>query len=165
MSAVGLSDLLSLVQTVAIIAALLVTLYFSRRQVQALAVDLETRVLNDIDEKFHRIGDVFLERPELIRLIYRTPGVVGPEVPLAYYVLFFCAHIFHMRQRKVLADNEWAGWRQWMANAFQYGTLAKDWKEGQMESWFDPAFREFVDREFLAEPPGGTQPRAAGPAG
>lgn len=44
----------------AIIAALLVTLYFARRQIQALGVDLETRVLNDLDEKFHRIGEIFI---------------------------------------------------------------------------------------------------------
>ena len=35
-----------------------------------------------------------------------------------FYVLWTCAHAFAMRQRKVLDDNEWAGWLQWMT-AFQ----------------------------------------------
>jgi hypothetical protein len=148
----GLSELLPLVQTIAIIAALLVTLYFSRRQIHALEADLETRVLNDLDEKFHRIGEIFLERPELVRSIYNTPGTIPIEVPLTYYVLFFCAHIFHMRQRRILRDNDWAGWLAWMKNAFRYGTLGRTWAEARMESWFDPEFREFVSRELLVLP-------------
>lgn len=149
MSGFDLSALLSLVQTIAIIAALLVTLYFSRRQMQALSVDLETRVLNDLDEKFHRIGEIFIERPELVQSIYRTPQGVGPEVPFSYYILFFCAHIFHMRERGILKDNEWAGWLQWMKNAFRLGSLGATWKSTEMAGWVDPAFRQFVERELL----------------
>ncbi|MCI4331332.1 MAG: hypothetical protein L3K19_05740 [Thermoplasmata archaeon] len=161
MSDLGFADLLTVVQTIAIISALLVTLYFSRRQMQAFTVDLETRVLNDLDEKFHRIGEIFIERPELVQSIYRTSEKVGPEVPFAYYVLFFCSHIFHMRQRGILRDNEWAGWLQWMRNVFQLGSLGRSWRETGMGAWVDPEFRGFVERELLA-PQGGTP---AGPAG
>jgi hypothetical protein len=153
MSDLGLSDLLQLVQTTAIIAALLITLYFSRRQVKAFATDLETRVLNDIYEKFQGVGEVFLQRPELIRSIYQAPEGVTTETGFSYYLLFFCAHIFHMRQRAVLADNEWTGWLQWMKNAFRYGTIGTSWTATQMESWFDPEFRDFVKRELLVEGP------------
>ena len=45
------SDSLSLAQTIAIIATLLMTLYFSRRQLNSLTLDIETRVLNDLDGK------------------------------------------------------------------------------------------------------------------
>jgi hypothetical protein len=156
MADTGFSDLLSVVQTIAIIAALLVTLYFSRRQMQAFTVDLETRVLNDLDEKFHRIGEIFIERPELVQSIYRTTAHVSSEVPFTYYVVFFCAHIYHMRQRGVLQDNEWEGWLQWMRNAFRLGTLGQSWTEANIGSWVDPAFREFVERELLA--PGSRPP-------
>ncbi|MCI4339902.1 MAG: hypothetical protein L3K06_00950 [Thermoplasmata archaeon] len=149
---IGFSDLLSLAQTCAIIAALLVTLYFSRRQVQAFAMDLETRVLNDLDEKFHRIGDILIERPELLPTIYKTETALGKEVPFSYYVMFFCAHIHHMRERGILRDNEWTGWFQWMRNAFRYGDLGRAWKETEMGQWFDPSFRTFVERELLATP-------------
>ena len=153
MSGFGFSDALTLAQTIAIISALLVTLYFSRRQAQAFAVDLETRVLNDIDEKFHRIGEIFVESPELVRTIYRTDTVPGPEIPFSYYLVFFCSHIFHMRERKILGDNEWAGWLSWMRNAFQFGTIGEYWKTGNVGAWIDPAFRKFVEEQLLGGTP------------
>ena len=146
----GLSDIVSVAQTCAIIAALVVTLYFSRRQLQAFSTDLETRVLNDLDEKFHHIGDILVDQPDLVATIYKSPTGVGKEVPFAYYVMFFCAHIHHMRDRGILQDNEWTGWLQWMRNAFRYGDIGRAWKEAEMGQWFDPAFRAFVDRELLA---------------
>jgi hypothetical protein len=145
----GFSDLLSLVQTCAILVALVTTLHFSRRQVHAYTVDLDTRVLNDLDEKMHQIGQVFLERPEPIRTIYASPESIGRDVPFAYYVLFFGAHIHHLRERGILGDNEWTGWLRWMRNAFQYGTLGKDWTDGHMGEWFDPSFRGFVEGRLL----------------
>ena len=156
MVSIDLDDVLTLAQTVAIIAALLVTLYFSQRQVRASSVDLETRVLNDVDDKFHHIAQMFIERPELIRLVYtRSPtDAQNPSTPVTYYIMFFCAHIFHMRQRRVLADNEWAGWHAWMENAFRYGSLGDQWRRQEMAQWFDPEFRAFVDRELLPLAPG-----------
>ncbi len=55
----GLADLLSLVQTIAIIATLATTLYFSQRQIRSMAIRLETRVLNDLDEKIHRLVEIY----------------------------------------------------------------------------------------------------------
>jgi hypothetical protein len=143
------STALAVAQTVAIIGALVLTLYFSQKQVKAQAADLETRVLNDLDEKAHHLVEIFVQKPELIRIIYNTPTGVTPEVPASYYVQFMCSHIYHMRQRGILGDNEWAGWLAWMKNAFRYGTIGDHWKEEEMAGWFDPAFRDFVDRELL----------------
>ncbi len=157
-----LSDVLALVQTIAIITALLITVYFSRRQIQAFTVDLESRVLNDIDEKFHRIGEIFIERPELIRTIYNTPTTLGPDIPFTYYLLFFCAHIYHMQQRGLLQDNEWTGWFQWMRKAFQHGTLGTSWTRDDMRAWFDPAFSRFVEEEMLKPGPVAGTPPSAG---
>ncbi|MCI4318599.1 MAG: hypothetical protein L3J87_01565 [Thermoplasmata archaeon] len=151
----GFPELLTLVQTVAIIVAIVIAVYFSRRQIQALSADLEARVLNDLDEKLHRMGEIFMEKPEFVRVLYDAPPEPGPgsvfeaEAAFAYYVMFFCAHCFHMRQRGILGDNDWAGWLQWTKNAFQHGRLGKYWKEAEMNAWVDPAFREFVDREIL----------------
>jgi hypothetical protein len=149
----GFTDLLSIVQTIAIIAALLISLYFSRKQIQALSMDIESRVLNDIDEKFHRMGEIFIEKPDLIRVIWSTPDTLGAEVPLAYYIVFFCAHIFHVRQRGILKDNEWAGWLQWMRTAFRAGDLGRLWKDGRIGDWIDPDFRRFVEMEVLTQTP------------
>jgi len=74
-------------------------------------------------------------------------------VPFAYYIMMFCAHVFHMRQRGILQENEWVGWLQWMRNAFRYGSLSKAWKEIGMESRFDPAFLQFVKIELLSPKP------------
>lgn len=158
----GFPDLLTLVQTVAIIVAIVIAVYFSRRQIQALSADLEARVLNDLDEKLHRMGEIFMEKPDFVRVLNDTPPALGPdsafgpEAAFAYYVMFFCSHCFHMRQRGILGDNDWAGWLQWTKNAFQHGRLGKYWKEAQMEAWVDPAFRDFVEREILV--PGSPAP-------
>jgi len=82
-------------------------------------------------------------------MIYDLPGKDTPEHAFAYYVNFLCSHIYHMRQREVLSDNEWEGWLQWMKNAYRYGTIGKYWKENEMESWFDPSFRNFMNNEIL----------------
>lgn len=158
MVGVDFSEVLTLVQTVAIIVAIVIAVYFSRQQIQALANDLEARVQNDLDEKLHRIGEIFMEKPEYVRVLNEIPPSIGTdgefstEAAFAYYVMFFCAHCFHMRQRGILSDNDWAGWLQWTKNAFQRGRLGKYWKEAEMEAWVNPAFRAFVEREILPKP-------------
>ncbi|MGI0086019.1 MAG: hypothetical protein ACREBQ_13150 [Nitrososphaerales archaeon] len=123
MAILGFGDVLTLVQTVAIIGTLGMTLYFSRRQAQSIALDLETRVLNDLDEKLHHLVEIFIGSPEFVKIIYNVPSNISSELPVSYYVLFMCSHVYHMHQRKVLSDNEWTGWLQWMKNAFKYGTM------------------------------------------
>ena len=157
-----LDQLLTLVQTIAIIAALVVTLYFSQRQVQAFSVDLESRVLNDIDEKFHHLAETFITSPTMVRTIYEGEGREDPATPVEYYVVSFCAHIFHMRQRHLISDNEWAGGRAWIQNAFRFGSIGTDWRKKQMDIWFDPQFRKFVEREL--EPEVVARPAAPHPA-
>src|SRR5947207_14349407 len=80
---VGFPELLTLVQTVAIIAAIVIAVYFSRRQIEALENDLEARVMNDLDEKLHRIGEIFMEKPECVRVLNDVPAAAAGrrEVP------------------------------------------------------------------------------------
>ncbi len=54
-----------------------------------------------------------------------------------------------MKERKILSENEWAGWLQWMKNAFRQGKLPMYWKDKEIEAWFDPSFRNFVNKELL----------------
>src|SRR2546426_6097340 len=144
-------ELLTLVPTVAIILAIVIAVYFSRKQIEALATDTEARVVNDLDEKLHRMGEIFMEKPEFVRILNDDAAVsnFGAEVAFAFYVMFFCSHCYHMRQRGILSDNDWAGWLQWTKNAFRSGRLGKYWKEAEMQAWVDPAFREFVNQEIL----------------
>src|SRR5256884_1271396 len=147
----GFPELLTLVQTIAIIAAIVIAVYFSRLQIQALKTDTEARVVNDPHEKLPRLGEIFMEKPEFVRILNDDAAVsnFGAEVAFAFYVMFFCSHCYHMRERGILSDNDWAGWLQWTKNAFRSGRLGKYWKEAEMQAWVDPAFREFVNREIL----------------
>jgi hypothetical protein len=37
----------------------------------------------------------------------------------------------------------------WMRNCFKYGTIGEHWKQIQSESWFDPSFQVFVNKELI----------------
>jgi sarcosine oxidase delta subunit len=145
----GFSEALTLAQTIGIVGTMVLTLYFSRRQIRSLAGDSESRVLNDLDEKLHRMGEMFIERPDLLKVISSSASGTTPEHAASYYVLFICAHAYHMRKRKVLSDNEWEGWMYWMKNAFQEGTIKGNWTQMEMGRWFDPHFRNFVNTEII----------------
>ena len=107
---IGFSEMLSLAQTIGIVGTMVLTLYFSKRQIQGLSMDVETTVLNDLGEKVHRMGEMIIERPELGRVITNTQADRwSVELPFAYYVLYICSHAYDMRERMVLNDNEWSG--------------------------------------------------------
>jgi len=81
MSEIGLVEIFSMAEAAALIATLFVIVYYSKKQAQSLSVD---KVLSKVDAE-------------------------SPEMAYAYDILFTFAHAFHMRQRKVLNDNEWTG--------------------------------------------------------
>jgi len=150
---IGLSDTLSLAQSIGIVGTMVLTLFFSKRQIRALSSDQETRVLNDLDEKFHNMAMLAMEDPSIIQVIdERDDTQAYPnkrEVAFAFYILWMCAHAYAMRQRKVLDDNEWAGWLQWMRNCFQIGTIGEIWKQIESDQWFNPPFQNFVKAEIV----------------
>jgi hypothetical protein len=67
MTEVGIAEYFNMAEALGIIATLFVILYFSRKQMQALSVDIETKILNDMDERIHGLTQMAVERPELIR--------------------------------------------------------------------------------------------------
>jgi len=97
-------------EAIGIIATLFVILYFSRKQMQTLSLDIETKILSDLDEKLREITIMGIERPELIRAVSKVESDWSSEVAYSYHILFTFAHVFHMRKRNVLSDNEWIGW-------------------------------------------------------
>ena len=50
MTEIGIAEYFGIGEAVGIIATLFVILYFSSKQMQALSVDIETKVLNDLAE-------------------------------------------------------------------------------------------------------------------
>ena len=53
MAELGIAKYFGMAEVLGIIATLFVVLYFSRKQMQSLSVDIETKVLSDLDEKMH----------------------------------------------------------------------------------------------------------------
>ena len=142
------SDMLSIAQTIGIIGTLLLTLYFSKRQVRGLSVDIETKVLSDLDEKMHRLEGHLLERPELVRVINNVRSI-SPESVYSFDVLNVFSHAYDMYERKILNDNEWVGWLQWMRSCFRLGTIKEHWKQIQQSQWYDPIFEEFINKQVI----------------
>jgi hypothetical protein len=146
---VGIAEYFSIGEALGIIGTMFIVLYFSRKQMQSLSVDIETKVLNDLDEKMHGLTRMLVERPELIKLISNVESDWSAEVAYTYHILFIFAHVFHMRQRKVVSDNEWTGWLRWMRSSFEQGKISEFWKSNlELEKWFDPAFQEFINKEL-----------------
>jgi hypothetical protein len=152
MAELPVSELISLAEALGIIGTLFVIFIFSRKEMKNLSVDIETKVLNDLDEKIHGMAEMLVHRPELVKLLDKNQSNQTPELVFAYYILYMCSYAFHMRQRKVLSDNEWAGWLRWMKTAFDEGTIREYWDRSiEPEKWFDPAFQDFIDKEIIRQ--------------
>ena len=135
-------------EAVGIVATLFVSFYYSRKQMKKLSIDIETKILNDMDEKIHELTRMGVERPELIKVVNKVDGYQSADVAYAYHILYTFAHFYHMRQRGVVSDNEWTGWVRWIKNAFIHGTLKEIWEKNvEVEKWFDPAFQDFINKE------------------
>src|SRR5918996_3935754 len=148
---VGIAEYFGIGEALGIIGTMFIVLYFSRKQMQSLSVDIETKVLNDLDEKMHGLIQTAIERPELIKLISNVESDWSAEVvAYTYRILYIFAYVFHMRQRKVISDNEWTGWLRLMRTCFEEGKIIEYWKSNlELEKWFDPAFEEFINKEII----------------
>src|SRR5205823_7547706 len=97
----GIAEYFGMAEALGIIATLFVVLYFSRKQMQSLSVDIETKVLSDLDEKMHGLTQMAVEKPQLIRIISNNESDLTAETAYTYHILNAFAHVFHMHQRKV----------------------------------------------------------------
>ncbi|MFZ0628963.1 MAG: hypothetical protein WAM16_06650 [Nitrososphaeraceae archaeon] len=147
---IGLAEYFGMGEAIGIIATMFVVLYFSRKQMETLSVDIETKILSDLDLRIREITRLMIDRPELTKVVSKVESNWSSDVEYSYHILFTFAHVLHMRKRKVLSDNEWTGWLRWMKSAFDQGAIKDIWKSKiEMEKWFDPAFQEFVDKELI----------------
>ena len=147
---IGLAEYFGMGEAIGMIATMFVVLYFSRKQMETLSVDIETKILSDLDLRIREITRLMIDRPELIKVVSKVESNWSSDVAYSYHILFTFAHVLHMRKRKVLSDNEWTGWLRWMKSAFDQGMIKDIWKSKiEMEKWFDPAFQEFVDKELI----------------
>ena len=148
MAELGIVEYFGMAEALGIIATLFVVLYFSRKQMQSLSVDIETKVLSD--EKVNGLTQIAVERPELIRIVSNVDSDLTQEIAYTYHLLHTFAHAFHMHQRKVVSDNEWIGRLRMMRTCFEQGKMREYWESDlELEKWFDPSFQEFVNQELI----------------
>ena len=62
MAEIGIVDYFIMGEAVGIVATLLVGFYYSRKQMQKLSVDIESKILNDLEDKLHGISEMALAR-------------------------------------------------------------------------------------------------------
>jgi hypothetical protein len=58
---IGLAEYFGIGEAIGIIATLFVILYFSRKQMQTLSVDIETKILSDLDLRIREITRMGIE--------------------------------------------------------------------------------------------------------
>lgn len=137
---IGISEYFTMTHALEIIATLFDILYYFRKQMQSLSLDLETKILNDLDDNYVRLTHMVVERPELMKVVSKQINP-SPDIAFSYHILYTFAHAFHMYQRRVVTDNEWNGWLRWIKSAFKNGTI--------LDIWFDPAFQDFINKEIV----------------
>jgi hypothetical protein len=146
----GLVDYFVMGEAVGIVATFVAAFYYSRKQMQKLSVDIETKVLSDLDEKITDLSQLLVEKPQLMNIISNAESYETEEMAFTYHLLQTFAHAYHMYQRKVVSDNEWTGWLRRMRSCFEEGKIREYWESGlELEKWFDPAFEDFIDKEVV----------------
>lgn len=154
-SELGIADMLHLAQTIGIVGTMMLTLYFSKRQIQSLSSDTETRVLNEMDKKIGSVLQLILERPSLSKVMdnLEPSASWSGDYLFSYYILSVCSQAFKMRQRNALKESEWRSYIQLMKNSFQKGTIKEIWKRIEEDRWFDPEFQNFINVEIVGAKP------------
>ena len=146
----GLVDYFVMGEAVGIVATFVAAFYYSRKQMQKLSVDIETKVLSDLDEKITDLSQLLVEKPQLMKIISNAESYETEEMVFTYHLLQTFAHAYHMYQRKVVSDNEWTGWLRRMRSCFEEGKIREYWESDlELEKWFDPAFEDFINNEIV----------------
>jgi len=150
MTEIGLVDYFVMGEAVGIVATFAMAFYYSRKQMQKLSVDIETKVLSDLDEKMNDLTHMAVERPQLIRIASNVESDLTEEITYTYHLLHTFAHAYDMYQRGVVSDNEWTGWLRRMRTCFEQGKIREYWESDlELEKWFDPAFQDFINNEIV----------------
>jgi hypothetical protein len=136
MTELGLVDYFVMGEAVGIVATFVMAFYYSRKQMQKLSVDIETKVLSDLDEKMNDLTHMAVEKPQLIRIVSNVESDLTEEIAYTYHLLHTFAHAYHMYQRKVVSDNEWTGGLRRIRTCFEQGKIREYWESDlELEKW------------------------------
>ena len=110
------------------VSTLFVSFYYSRKQMQKLSTDIETKVLSDLNEKIHDLTRLTIEKPQLTRIVSNVESDPAEELAFTYHLLHTFAHAYHLHQRKVVSEIEWTGWLRMMRSCFKQGKISEYWE-------------------------------------
>jgi hypothetical protein len=65
---IGIAEYFSMGGALGIISSMFVVIYFLRKQMKTLSSDMETKILNDMDERMREITQIGVEQTELIKV-------------------------------------------------------------------------------------------------
>lgn len=104
---------------------------------QKISLDIETKLLHDMDERMTGLSHIAIERPELIKVLNNVERDLSSDVSYSYNILYIFAYAYHISQRRVVSDSEWTGWMRCMKSAFKHDTISQIWRENiEGEKWF-----------------------------
>jgi hypothetical protein len=66
---IGIVEIIGLGAPLGIIGTMFIVLYFSRKQAQGFTIDIETKVLNDLDEEVRKMAEIIIEKPSMQKVI------------------------------------------------------------------------------------------------
>ena len=66
---IGIFEIIELGAPLGIIGTMLIVLYFSWKQAKGFNLDIETKVLNDLDEKVRKMAEIIVEKPSMQKVI------------------------------------------------------------------------------------------------
>jgi len=150
MTEIPIVDYFVMGEAVGIVLTFLVSLYYSRKQMQKLSTDIESKILNDLDDKLHNLLEIALAKPDVGKIFNRDASGQSAEEAGAVYALNIFAYAFQMHKRGILKENEWNGWLRRIRNSFKKGEISDYWNS-ELEEWFDPEFQDFINNEILQQ--------------
>jgi len=148
MTELSLVDYLIIREAVGIVSTFIATLYYSRKQMQKVSMDIESRILSDLDDKMHSLSEIAITRPEIAEIFVRDEPQ-SPKRASVFYTLSVFAYALHMHQRGILKENEWNGWLRTIRKTFEVGTIGDYWKAADLGEWFDTEFQDFINNEII----------------
>jgi hypothetical protein len=98
---IGIVEIIGMGGAIGIIGTMFIVLYFSRKQAQGFAVDIETKILNNLDEKVRKMAEIIIEKPSLQKVVYKLEKP-SEELAFAYYILFSCNSMIDRVEKSTL---------------------------------------------------------------
>jgi hypothetical protein len=83
----ALVDYFIMGEAVGIVATFVAAFYYSRRQMQKLSTDIETKVLSDLDEKITDLTRLTIEKPQLMTIVSNVDSYQTEEIAFTYHLL------------------------------------------------------------------------------